>query len=178
MDPFVGEIKTVGFTFAPRGFATCNGQLMAISQNTALFSLLGTNYGGDGRSTFALPDLRGRTPVTQGQGPGLLDYAVGEMVGVDAVALIPAEMPAHSHTLNGANVPTPTAATQKNAPAASEYMSTAGPGPVYAAAATPPVTMANTAIAPAGSGGAHTNRQPYLGLQYVIALQGVFPARN
>jgi microcystin-dependent protein len=168
-DPFVAEIRIFGFNFAPTGWAQCNGQLMPISQNTALFSLLGTYYGGNGKSTFALPDLQGRAPMQQGQGAGLSDRYLGESAGSQTVTLLTSEMPSHNHpllatlddddsTLPGGNM--------------LGQLST-----VYAAsgALTP---FAPNALGVAGSSLPHNNMMPYLTLNFCIAMQGVFPARG
>jgi microcystin-dependent protein len=154
-EPFLAEIRLFAGNFAPRGWAFCNGQLLSISQNTALFSLLGTTYGGDGRSTFALPDLRDQVPVGAGQGPGLSERVLGEVGGAATVTLLPAELPSHGVPASSARATTNRAADA--VPAA---------GGRYAAG--PPVAVTATP---------HNNRPPYLGLQYIIALQGVFPQR-
>lgn len=187
--PFVGQILLFPFNFAPKGFAFCQGQLMPLSQNTALFSLLGTTYGGDGKSNFALPDLRGRVPLHFGQGPGLSLYNRGQSAGSDAIALLPTEIPAHTHAMTSALTAT---ATCKNGPAnaatpvanvpASE---SAGTTATYSNLA-PNATMSAGAIAisgslgelPPGNGQPHPNLQPYLTMSYCIALQGVFPPRS
>ena len=178
MQPFVGQITLFPFNFAPTGWALCEGQLMPISQNTALFSLLGTFYGGDGKTTFALPDLRGRVAVGQGQGPGLSPYDIGEVLGVEAVTLLGSQIASHTH-------PFPAVAAQAttNAPngalPAEGHGSGRGAFPVntYAALQTA-VPLASGQVAPAGGGHAHNNLQPYLTLNWCIALQGVFPARQ
>lgn len=171
-EPFIGEIRAFGFNFAPRGWATCDGQLLGISPNTALFSLLGTTYGGNGQTTFALPDLRGRVPIHAGQGPGLSPYTQGQVGGTEAVTLGTGELPAHSHGVR--------AASQANsirplnavlAPVASSGFST------YASA-TDGTPMNPDMVAPTGGGQPHANVQPYLVLNYCIALEGIFPARN
>lgn len=172
--PFVAEIRIVGFNFAPRGWAFCNGQLMPISQNTALFSLLGTTYGGDGKSTFALPDLQGSVPIGQGQGPGLSDRFLGEQSGVANVTLLTTEMPFHNHFAvadgsGGGNQP---------APAGNAWSSLSGRTPPSLYANSTNTTMSPFAIGLTGSSFPHNNMQPYLGLNFIIALQGVFPARN
>ena len=174
-EPFVGEIRTFAFNFAPQGWAMCNGQTMTISQNTALFSLLGTTYGGNGSSTFQLPNLQSRVAIHMGQGSGLSPYTLGENGGVQSVALNVAQMPSHTHLVNAD---------------ASEGSGTIGnptghlPGAVgseglyiYSVKA-PTATMNPAMIANAGSGQAHTNVQPFLALNFCIALQGIFPARN
>lgn len=153
-DAFVGEIRPVAFNFAPTGWALCNGQLLPISQNTALFSLLGTTYGGDGRSTFALPNLQGRIPVHPGQGVGLSERFLGEELGVEAVTLLESEIPAHRHSLSASATTTdPIAGTLP------------ADGSFFAPAATSAVQ-------------AHENMPPFLVINYVIALQGIFPPRS
>jgi microcystin-dependent protein len=170
-DPFVGEIRIFGGNFAPQGWALCNGQLLSISQNTALFSLLGTNYGGDGRTTFGLPDLRGRAPIHMGQGSGLTPRSIGSVSGRETVALTSQECPPHSHIASGAS-----GANQ--------------PGPVGNFWATDPngntaaySASANSVMSPAAIGATaptqpHDNMQPYLAINFIIALAGVFPSRN
>jgi microcystin-dependent protein len=178
--PFVAEIRIFAGNFAPRGWAFCDGQLMPISQNTALFSLLGTTYGGDGKSTFALPDMQGNAPVQQGQGPGLSQYFLGETTGVQNVALLQTEMPSHNHSL-GATQAAGTTATPGGAavPAFGGWNDGQGKtGPVNSYT----TTAGNTVTSPLstsvyGQGLPHNNMMPYLTLTYIIALQGVFPAR-
>jgi len=169
-DPFVAEIRLFAGNFAPTGWALCNGQLMPISQNTALFSLLGTFYGGDGKSTFALPNLQGSSPLGQGQGPGLSEYFLGQTGGVSAVTLLQSEMPFHSHQLQGAtddvNSLSPIGAMPGAAESAGLYRTGAN------------ATMAATAQFVQGGSLPHNNRQPYLGLTFIIALQGVYPPRS
>jgi len=173
-DPFVAEIRIFGFNFAPRGWAFCNGQLLPLSQNTALFSLLGTTYGGDGKSTFALPNIQGRVPMHPGQGPGLSLHDLGETGGTTAVTLQPSEMPAHTHTLGVQTAPLGATA----APAGTTLGRPAS-GKLYVTAANPAlVTMSPSMLAPAGAGQPHNNLQPYLTFNFCIALQGVFPPRG
>jgi microcystin-dependent protein len=172
MDPFVGEIRVVGFNFAPTGWAQCNGQLLPLSQNTALFSLLGTFYGGDGKSTFALPDLQGTVPVNQGQGPGLSDYGVGESHGVETVTLLQTEIPAHTHAMLARNDP-----AELQAPAPDRAMARSTSGFAYNTVA-PNVNMDPQVLSIAGGSLPHNNRQPLLVVNYIIALQGVFPPRS
>ena len=162
--PFLGQITVTAFTFAPKGFAMCNGQTLAINQNQALFSLLGTTYGGDGRTTFQLPNLQGRVPIHTTSG-----YLQGQSAGEAAHTLIPAELPAHTHPLIGSAVATGLAAS----PAAN--FPGAPPATVYAASSN---TTLGTGSSPAGSGTAHDNMPPYLVLNFVIALQGIFPSRS
>jgi microcystin-dependent protein len=165
-DPFVAEIRISAFNFAPKGWALCNGQLMPISQNTALFSLLGTMYGGDGKSTFALPNLQGRAPMQPGQGQGLSLHDLGETGGDATVTLHLSEIPAHHHGPLHVHDDPGTSGT----PSASKNLARA-PSNIYGPA-TNLVAMGDTV-----GGGAHENRQPYLGLNFIIAMQGVFPPR-
>ncbi|RZL30492.1 MAG: phage tail protein [Rubrivivax sp.] len=170
-DPFVAEIRVMPYNFAPTGWARCDGQLIPIRQNTALFSLLGTNFGGDGKVTFALPDLRDSFAMGAGDGPGLSPRAVGERAGVAAVALQASQMPMHGHPLMAGVTPASTS------PAGNVLAPTASGASVYRApgAAAP---LAASAISPAGSGAPHENVQPWLGLTFCIALQGIFPPRG
>lgn len=168
-DPFIAEIKMVGFNFAPRGWATCDGQLVPISQNTALFSLLGTNYGGNGQSTFGLPNLGGRVPIAAGQGPGLSSYVQGQTGGSDTTTLLSNQIPGHAHALQASARP-----AESTSPAAQALARSASNAYTSAAAAT---ALDPASIASAGGNQAHTNLQPYLVLNFVIALQGVFPPR-
>lgn len=167
-DPFVAEIRMFSGNFAPTGWAFCDGQLLPISQNTALFSLLGTIYGGDGKSTFALPDLQGRTPMHHGQGVGLTDRQIGEPGGAEAVTLTEAEIPAHSHPVRASNAAattgSPSSAVTLAAPTTSIYG--------------PPQNLVPMAAEIVGGGQPHNNRQPYLVVTFIIALQGVFPPRS
>jgi len=174
-NPFVAEIRIFGGNFAPRGWATCDGQLLPISQNTALFSLLGTQYGGDGKSNFALPDLRGRAAIHQGQGPGLTDRLIGEISGEPAVTLIASEMPGHNHTARCQSVAGLQAAPTNNVWSGLPGRPT--PPPIYSTAA-PDVDMSPAALAVAGNGLPHNNMSPYQCLTFIIAMVGVFPARN
>jgi microcystin-dependent protein len=177
--PFVAEIKMFAGNFAPTGYATTDGQLMPISQNTALFSLLGTMYGGDGKSTFALPDMGGNIPLQQGQGNGLQLWDQGEIQGSDFVTLLTSEMPAHNHRVNAKSTAaggTPTA--NGNIPALGAWVQGAQFGVIQQYSATAPnVPMAPTALTLQGGSLPHNNLMPYLVLTYLIALQGVFPAR-
>ena len=172
MDPFVAEIRIVAFDFAPKGWAFCDGQLLPISQNTALFSILGTTYGGDGRTTFALPNLAGRAPMHPGQGPGLSPHQLGEAGGAEAVTLSTNQTPAHSHALMAQS-----GAASTKIPAG-HVLSHPARGTPYAPASANVVTMASQATAPAGGQASHNNMMPYLALRFCIALQGVFPPRN
>jgi len=170
-DPFVAEIRIFPFNFAPRGWAWCDGQLMPLSQNTALFSLLGTTYGGDGKSNFALPDLQGRAPMHPGQGPGLSLHDLGETGGSETVTLLESEIPAHSHGVIAQN----NVANSRN-PAGGDIARSSG-GLLYAPVANL-VAMSDQALAPAGGDQPHNNLQPYLTFYFCIALQGVFPPRT
>ena len=171
-DPFVAEIRIFPFNFAPRGWALCNGQLMPISQNTALFSLLGTTYGGNGSSNFALPNLQGRAAMHPGQGQGLTPRTLGETGGSDTVTLLQSEIPVHTHTLMASNE------IGEDRKAAGEAMARSTGGALYGPGPTSPVAMAPQAVAPVGSDLPHNNLMPYLTLHFCIALQGVFPPRT
>ena len=171
-DPFVAEIRIFPFNFAPRGWAWCDGQLLPISQNTALFSLLGTTYGGNGKSNFALPDLQGRTPMHPGQGPGLSLHDLGETGGSETVQLLISEMPQHGHTMM-ANVNPANLA----APSPARSFARTSPGQSYSATATL-TPLADLAVRPVGGDQPHNNMQPYLTFYFCIALQGVFPPRG
>jgi microcystin-dependent protein len=172
-DPFVAEIRIFPFNFAPKGWAWCDGQLMPLSQNTALFSLLGTTYGGDGKSTFALPDLQGRAPMHPGQGPGLSLHDLGETGGSETVTLLESEIPSHSHSLVAQVPPADT-----NLPTGAVFARTIGASPYLAPAGAPLVNMSDQVLAPAGGDQPHNNLQPYLTFYFCIALQGVFPPRT
>ncbi len=171
-DPFVAEIRIFPFNFAPKGWAWCDGQLLPISQNTALFSLLGTTYGGNGKSTFALPDLQGRAPMHPGQGPGLSLHDLGETGGSDTVTLLQSEIPAHAHParantidLGDTNIPSPNAVLAQSS-GGTLYQTTSN------------AQAAPQALTPAGGDQPHNNLQPYLTFYFNIALQGVFPPRT
>jgi microcystin-dependent protein len=174
MDPFLAEIRILPFNFAPKGWAVCDGQLMPLSQNTALFSLLGTMYGGDGKSTFALPDLQGRAALQHGQGPGLSSYVQGQMGGAEAVTLLTSEVPGHGHSLMASTQP-----GEDPAPGPSEALGrSVGASLYHTDAAANSVNMAPGALGPAGGSQPHNNMQPYLTLQFCIAIQGIFPSRS
>ncbi len=170
--PFVGQIMAVPYNFAPKGWAFCNGQLLAISQNTALFSLIGTYYGGNGTSNFALPDLQGRIPVHTGnsEGPGLGPYEIGESGGGETVTLTAAELPSHSHSV----APLTSDNRRTTDRPGGAYPSVGG---IYAATPDSNAPMGQVTTSTTG-GSAHNNLQPYLTLSYVIALFGIFPARS
>lgn len=172
-DPFVAEIRIYPFNFAPTGWAFCNGQLLPLSQNTALFSLLGTTYGGDGKSNFALPNLQGGAPMHPGQGPGLSLHDLGEQSGAETVALLESELPAHIHTLLAVNF-----AASLNAPGPDRGLARSSGGFAYQQSAANPVNLAPQVLNPVGGGQPHNNMMPYLALNFCIALQGVFPPRS
>jgi microcystin-dependent protein len=170
-DPFVAEIRIFPFNFAPKGWAWCDGQLLPLSQNTALFSLLGTTYGGNGKSNFALPDLQGRAPMHPGQGPGLSLHDLGETGGSETVTLLESEIPAHNH---GFSVSTQLALENSS----QDQNLAMGDGINLYASPNPLVSMSEMALAPAGGDQPHNNLQPYLTFYFCIALQGVFPPRG
>ena len=172
-EPFIAEIRIFSGNFAPRSWAFCDGQLLPIAQNTALFSLIGTTYGGDGRTTTALPDLQGRAPMHAGRGPGLTSRRLGQKIGVETVTLTEAQIPAHSHALRStaapAQVKDPIGNVFAESPDEDAYNS-ATPGNL--------VTMNADMVGNAGGGLSHTNVQPYLTLNFIIALQGLYPSRS
>ena len=171
-DPFLGTIRLVGFNFAPVGWALCQGQALPIAQYTALFSLLGTYFGGDGVNTFNLPDLRGRVAVGQGQGPGLSNYSQGQTGGAETVSLAASQAPAHTHTLMAASNVT----AAPNPGPGLMLGTTASAVRLYGANA--PTALAAGSIGTFGSSTGHENRQPFLGLNHIIALAGIFPSRS
>jgi microcystin-dependent protein len=171
-DPFVAEIRIFPFNFAPKGWAWCDGQILPLSQNTALFSLLGTTYGGDGKSNFALPDLQGSAPMHPGQGPGLSLHDLGETGGTETVTLLDSEMPAHTHALQGSS-----GDADLQSPAPTEVMSNSIGANAYTASTANLVELAAETLAPNGGDQPHNNLMPYLTFYFNIALQGVFPPR-
>ena len=174
-DQFIAEIRIFAGNFAPTGWAFCNGQLLPISQNTALFSLLGTTYGGDGQSNFALPNLQGKAPLQQGMGPGLAGYALGQTAGSANVTLTQTELPSHTHPIASndgiGDVDNPVGNVWATAHSGKT------PLPLYSANTTNPPAMSPQAVASAGGGLPHNNLPPYLVLNFIIALQGIFPPR-
>ena len=173
-DPFVAEIRMFAGNFAPKGWATCDGQLLPISQNTALFSLVGTYYGGDGKSTFALPNMAGNVPMAQGQGPGLSERFLGEIGGAASITLLSSEMPLHPHSLQADSFDT----GDNRTPGPGFSMAKTSPGNAYQSATTPLVQMNLQALSIAGQSLPHNNMMPFLTLYFIIALQGVFPPRS
>ena len=170
-EAFIGQIVMFGGNFAPRSWALCDGQLLSIASNSALFAILGTTYGGDGVSTFGLPDLRGRVAIHKGNGPGLSNYALGQKGGAEAVTLTTAQIPSHNHGIKGndarGNKETPGGNVPAKKARDDDY-SDAGPT----------VDMHPGMVANAGGGGSHPNIQPYLAVNYIIAVQGIFPSQN
>jgi microcystin-dependent protein len=172
-EPFIGEIRMVGFNFAPRGWALCDGQLLAIAQNTALFSLLGTIYGGDGRTTFGLPDLRSRVPMHAGTGPGLTPRQLGAKFGLETVTLNVSQLPAHTHAAQASS-----GSGNANSPIGRIWSKDAGVQSATYTGNAPDGSMAANAIGNAGGGQAHDNMPPVQVVNFVIALVGLFPSRN
>jgi microcystin-dependent protein len=172
-EAFIGEIRMVGFNYAPRGWALCNGQTIPIQQNSALFALLGTTFGGNGQTNFALPNLQSRVPIHAGQGPGLSPYVLGQQGGFESVTLSTVQMPSHSHALNATNTNGTSFVPGGNVLAADGNTTTA----IYSNAA-PSNAMNPASIGATGGNQAHTNIQPYLAVYFIICLEGIFPARN
>ena len=176
-NPYLGEIRMFAGNFAPRGFALCQGQLLAISQNDTLFALIGTTYGGDGQVTFGLPDMRSRLPINQGQGPGLSSYVIGQMSGTESVTLIAQQMPSHSHSLSAT-----TATASQPAPTSTSFPATLlGTAELYAIPGTNPLkqgALNPNSVSATGGNQPHNNLMPILAINFIIALEGVFPSRN
>lgn len=172
-DQFLGEIRLVGFNFAPYGWSTAAGQLLSISSYSALFALLGTYYGGNGTSTFALPNLQGNVAICQGQGPGLSQYSIGETGGSSTVTLLATEVPIHTHNFSADATP-----ADQVSPAAHALSKTAGNNLIYAGSGGAKVQMSPSFISTFGGNQPHDNLMPYLTLNWVIAMQGVFPSRG
>lgn len=173
-EPFVAEIRIFAGNFAPRGWAFCNGQLLPVSQNTALFSLIGTTYGGDGRTTTALPNLQGRAPMHPGRGPGLTARRLGESGGVDTVTLTEAQMPNHTHTLRANGFP-----ASFQIPQANRTLARSGGGNAYQSdASSNLVAMADSMLESTGGSQPHNNLQPFLTMTFIIALVGLYPSRS
>lgn len=182
-EPFLGELRPFPTNFAPRGWATCQGQLLSIAQNTALFSILGTTYGGNGQTTFALPNLSGSAPIHSGTGPGLSPYVLGEMAGSETVTLMTTEMPTHTHATNTRNTPT-TAVAMTNVPSAGLFVTrfayhATSTASAWRTAMNPGATVLHpTSVSLAGGGQPHNNQQPYLTILWCICMEGNFPSRN
>jgi microcystin-dependent protein len=177
-NPFLGTISLFAGNFAPRGWALCNGQLLAISQNSALFSILGTTYGGDGVTTFALPNLQGRAPIHWGQGPGLTPRTLGEASGEENVTLLSTQMPQHTHLVSASTTVATKDVPTGNVLAVSTDSGVGGAPLNFIEPASANTTMAPGMIAPAGGNQPHDNMQPYLAVTFIIALNGIFPSRN
>jgi microcystin-dependent protein len=175
--PFIGEIRAFGFGFIPRNWASCNGQLLSIQQNAALFSLLGTQYGGNGTSNFALPNLQGRAALHYGQGPGLSNYTIGTQTGTETVTLLSTQIPQHTHSWAASSALGDQPSPKTNFLAGSQIPN-GTPILSYAAPGGATVPLATTMLASTGSNAGHTNMQPYLVVTYCIALTGLFPSRN
>jgi microcystin-dependent protein len=174
MDPFVAEIRIFGFNFAPKGWAFCDGQILPLSQNTALFSLLGTTYGGDGKSNFALPNMQGNAPMHPGQGPGLSLHDLGETGGSETVSLLQSEIPLHTHTMMvGTQDP-----ADNQVPGPSKILGKSAGAFAYVTGSPPLKAMNPNTVAPAGGDQPHNNMMPYLTMNFCIALQGVYPPRT
>jgi microcystin-dependent protein len=170
-DPFIGEVRLFAGNFAPQGWALCQGQLVAIAENTALFTLIGTTYGGDGQNTFALPDLRGRVPIHQGQGGGLSSRVMGQLGGAETVTLAAAQMPAHSHPLVASSGPAQAASVPSGSVPAATSIS------LYGTSA-PSLPMAGNAVASTGGSQPHENMAPFVAMNYIISLFGIYPSQN
>jgi microcystin-dependent protein len=170
-EPFIGECRLVGFNFAPQGWATCQGQLVPISENDTLFQLIGTTYGGDGQQTFALPDLQGRVPIHQGTGPGGVSFVAGQKAGVESVTLISQQMPIHTHPLMGSS-------SNGNTNLLQGAVLAGNPTQVYnAVSPSPGAVMNSNSITPAGGSQPHDNLQPYLTMNWIISMFGIFPSQ-
>lgn len=177
-DPFIGEVKLFGFNFAPRNYAFCNGAILSIAQNTALFSILGTTYGGNGQTTFALPNLTGRAAVGNGQGPGLTPRSLGETGGQATVTLLSTQMPQHNHGLNAATLTPQNAAQNVASPTAQAQLGLSAPNNIYIDPVAPDTALNASSISAAGGSVPHENAQPYLAISFCIAVFGIFPSRN
>jgi microcystin-dependent protein len=175
-EPYLGEIRIFGFSFAPQGWASCDGQLVSIAQNNALYAVLGTTFGGDGQTTFGLPNMKGNAPMEWGNGPNLTPRTPGEMLGESSVTLTVQQIPSHNHMLYAGT--TTNLAQQAALPTAQAQLGAAGPGQIYTTTVTPPVAFSPKAIGVAGQSQPHDNLQPMLVLNFCISMQGMFPSRN
>lgn len=174
-DPFLGEVQIFGFDFAPNEWAQCNGQIMPIAQNTALFSLLGTNFGGDGKVTYALPNFQGKAACAAGQGPGVTGRAIGEAFGSETVTLLTSEMPSHNHAFHVFNQGD--AAKRHGMPSPGDALSIPGVVKPFVPGGTVSGNFPMAMVTSAGSSQPHENRQPHMALNFCIALRGLFPQR-
>ena len=173
-EPFIAEIKIFAGNFAPRSYAFCDGQLLPIAQNTALFSLIGTTYGGDGRTTMALPNLQGRAPMHPGRGPGLTARRLGEKLGIEAVTLVESQIPSHYHTLRGS-----TAFSDSTTPGSNTLLGrVGGDARLYNNTASPNADLASQSLQTTGGSQSHENMQPFITLNFIIALYGLYPSRG
>ena len=172
-EPFIAEIRIFAGNFAPRGWAFCDGQLLPIAENTALFSLIGTTYGGDGRTTMALPNLEGRAPMHPGHGPGLTTRRLGERIGVETVTLSEAQIPSHSHTLRANS-----SSASGSSPASTTSLAAAFPASFYSTSGAGLADMASETLSTSGGSQSHDNLQPFLTLNFIIALVGLYPSRS
>lgn len=173
-EPFIGEIKMLPYSFAPRDFAWCEGQLLPISDNTALFSIIGTIYGGDGRTTMGVPNLKGRAPMHQGHGPSLSHRSIGEFGGYNAITLVEQQIPAHTHAVYTVKSP-----SESNIPNSNEYLGAGQSGTkIYTEVIENLTPMAPSTLQPAGGTQPHTNIQPTLYVNFCMALDGLYPSRN
>jgi microcystin-dependent protein len=179
-EPFVGQIVTFGFGWAPIGYLPCDGRLMPISDNQVLYAVLGTTYGGDGVQTFALPNLNGRIPVGQGQGRGLQNYVVGQPFGSEEITLLTTNMPTHNHTVSFTNLPGVSESPKpiSGAPVAMGTNVGSGVPPFYVSGGTGTVALNGGTVTPSGGSQPHENRQPYVALNYAIAIAGIFPSQS
>jgi microcystin-dependent protein len=175
-DPYLGEIRVFGFSFAPRGWAYCDGQIMSIAQSSALFSILGTTFGGNGQTTFGLPNMQGIASMHWGSGPGLTPRDLGESLGSVSVTLAQSQLPSHTHAFIGAT--TTDAAQRTPTPTAQAQLGTGNPGQVYSNTGSPAIAFSPKAIGPAGQSQPHDNLQPLLTMNFCIAMEGIFPSRN
>lgn len=171
-EPFIGQVVAVGFGYAPMGWALCDGSLLSIAENSALFSLIGTTYGGDGITNFALPDLRGRVGLSQGQGGGLSNYVLGERAGAESVALTAAQHASHHHILMAAN------AADAADPASNRVLGQPATGTTLYAPSSTGTTLAGSAISPTGGNAPHDNKQPFMTINYIICLEGIYPSQS
>ena len=176
--PYIGEIRSFGFNFAPVGWAFCNGQLMSISQNEALFSLIGTIYGGDGVTTFGLPNLQGQIPMHWGNAPGGFNTVIGQVQGVQNVTLTTQQIPAHTHTVTAQEAQSGAVVEQTPKPNPNAWIGNSNPDGAYNTSPTLNAPFSQNTIGPAGGSQAHDNMSPYLVLNFCIALQGIFPSQN